>query len=60
MRTSALFGAKNSNFLKFMVCLYGQEGGVCPAVRTFCGQGERGSIFAILRGRLLWKVPKTY
>jgi len=45
MRTSALFDAKTPDFLKFIVCPYGQgKKGVEP-VRTFCGQGGRGSIF---------------
>jgi len=44
MRMSALFGEKNlPNFSNFMVCSH--------------GQGEEGSIFAILCGRLLWTVP---
>jgi len=43
MSTSVLLGAKNSDFLKFMVCPH--------------GQGGRGQFFAILSGRLLWTVP---
>jgi len=44
MRTSALFGAKNFIFSKFMLCLSGQGGGVEP-VRTICEQGK-GHFFA--------------
>jgi len=39
MRTSALFGAKTSDFSKFMVCLHGQGGDGVDQVLTFCGQG---------------------
>jgi len=39
MRTSVVFGAKNSDFSKYMVCLHGQEGGEVEPVRTFYGQG---------------------
>jgi len=42
----ALFGVKNKNFSKFMVCPHGQ-GGVEP-VRTFFGQGEGDQFFTIL------------
>jgi len=42
MRTSALFGAKTSDFFIFMVCPHGHRG-VQPA-RIFYGQGE-GYIF---------------
>jgi len=47
MRMSALFGAKNSDFSKFMVCPHGQGGKGIEPVRTFSGQteGEGGSIF---------------
>jgi len=47
MWTSAPFVAKNSDFLKLMVCPHGQ-GGVSQ-----CGQGGRGQFFAILYGRPL-------
>jgi len=43
MRTSALFGAKTSDFSKLMVCPH--------------GQGRVDQFFAILCGRLLWTVP---
>jgi len=43
MRTSALLGAKNPDFSKFMVCPH--------------GQGVGGQFFAILSGRLLWTAP---
>jgi len=52
MRTSALFSTKNSGFFE----IYGasartrREMGV-EAVRTFFGQGVRGSIFCNFRGR---------
>jgi len=49
-----MFGT--SDFSKYMVCPHGQGGGVEP-VRTFCGEGKRGSIFAILCGRPLWMAP---
>jgi len=45
MRMSALFGAKNSDFLKFIVCPLEQVGRSVEPVRTFCGQGGRRSIF---------------
>jgi len=44
MRTFALFGEKNSDFSKFMVCPHRQ----------------RGQFFAILSGRPLWTVPKFF
>jgi len=56
MRTSTLFGANASDFLKFMVCPHGQ-GGRGWASHTFCGQGSRGNFFAILCEHLLWTVP---
>jgi len=43
MRTSALFGAKTPDFLKFMACSHERGGGWTSA--DICGQGERGSIF---------------
>jgi len=42
MRTSTLFGAKTSDFSKFMVCPHGQ--GRVEPLRTFCDKGERRSI----------------
>jgi len=51
MRTSTLFGAKNIGFFEIYGVSARTRGGVEP-VRTFCRQ--RGSIFAILCGRLLW------
>jgi len=60
MQTSALFGAKTSDFSKFMVCPHGQGGGDEP-VRTFFGQGERGSqFFADSCGRPLWTAPYRF
>jgi len=43
MRTSALFGAKNFGFFE----IYGVSSRIreVEPVRTFCGQGRRGSIF---------------
>jgi len=55
MRTSALLGAKTSDFSKFMVCPHGQGG--IETVRTFCGQGGGDQFFVILYGRLLWTAP---
>jgi len=47
MRTSAIFGTKTSDFLKFMVCSHRQGGVVgLESVRIFCVQGG-GSFFAI-------------
>jgi len=48
MRASALFGAKTSNFRKFMVCP--QEGRVSTDI--FWTRGGRGSIFHDLCGHL--------
>jgi len=45
MRTSALFGAKKLRIFRNLWC-----------VRTDKG-GERGQVFAILCGRLLWTAP---
>jgi len=45
MRTFALFGTKAPDFSKFMVYSHGQEGSGVELVRTFCGQGRRGSVF---------------
>jgi len=45
MRTSAFFGKKKSDFLKFMACPHEQGGGVEP-VRRFFGQGRGIAIFA--------------
>jgi len=58
MQTFALFGAKNSGFFE----VYGMSArtrgrGEVEPVRTFFGQEWRGSIFAILCGRLLWTTP---
>jgi len=49
--TSTLFGAKTSDFPKFVVCPHGQEG--------IFGQfkEKRGQFFAILCGRYLWMAP---
>jgi len=38
MRITALFGAKNSDFSKFMVCPHGQ--GVKPQYEHFADKGE--------------------
>jgi len=71
LRTFALFGAKTSNFSKFLICPQEQEGrGVFfdvsagtrrergfEQVRIFCKLGGGGSIFTILCGRLLWTTP---
>jgi len=43
-RTSALFGAKTSDFSKFMMCPHGQGGEGFEPMRTFFGEGG-GSIF---------------
>jgi len=56
MRTSALFGAKNLRFSE----IYGVSARTrkVKPVRTFCGQGGKGSqFFVILCGRLLWTDP---
>jgi len=37
MRASALFGAKTSDFLKFMVCPHGQEEEGVEPMQTFFG-----------------------
>jgi len=58
MPTSTLFGAKTSNFSKFMVCSHGQGKGRFEPVRIFCEQGGGGQYFAIFCGRLLWTAPK--
>jgi len=51
MQTFALFDAKKSGFFE----IYGVSAGG-GGLRQ-CGQGERGQFFAIMCGRLLWKVP---
>jgi len=48
-----LFGAKSSDFSKFMVCPHGQGG------MSQCEQGGGGQFFGILCGRLLWTIPNT-
>jgi len=53
MRTSALFGAKTSDILIFMVCPLGQERLGVELARTFCGEGVK--FFAILCRCLLSK-----
>jgi len=40
-----IFGAKTSNFSKFMVCLHGQGEEEVKPVRIFFGQGGGVSIF---------------
>jgi len=45
MRTSALLGAKTSDFLKFMVCPLGLGGERLSQCGYFEDKGERGSIF---------------
>jgi len=52
MRTSALFGAKTSEFAKFMVRPHGQ------GESSQCGQEETGESFAILCKRPLWMAVK--
>jgi len=52
MRMSELFGAKTSDFSKFIVCPHVQGGGLSQ-----CGHGGRGKFFTILCGRLLWTAP---
>jgi len=48
MRTSALFGAKNLDSSKFMVCPNRQGEKGVKQVRIFFGQGMRGSNFQAL------------
>jgi len=48
MRTSALFGAKNSDFWNLWRVRTSR--GIEP-VRSFCGQGGRGQFFVILCDR---------
>jgi len=52
LQTSALFGAKTSDFSKFMVCPYGQEGAGLSQCGHFTNtEGEEVSfVFAILCG----------
>jgi len=50
MQTSALFGAKTSNFLKFNDCSHGQ------GLSQFGHFADK--IFAILCGRLLWTTQR--
>jgi len=55
MRMSALFGAKTTNFLKFMVCPHGRgvlTDGVLSQCGHFANKGDQ--FFAISCGRLLW------
>jgi len=49
LRTSVLFGAKNSGFSKFMMCLHGQGGGLSQ-----CGQRRRCSTFRSFVRTSLW------
>jgi len=44
MRTSTLFGAKKLRIFRNIRCVHMDKGEV-EVVRTFCGQGGRGSIF---------------
>jgi len=51
MRISALFGAKSTDFSKFMMYPHGQGERGVELVRTFCGHGERRDhFFAIFCG----------
>jgi len=45
MRTSALFGGKNIGFFEICDVPARTRGRGVEPVRTFCGQGGRGSIF---------------
>jgi len=45
MRTSALFVTKIPDFFEILCCVRTDKGRVVEPVRTFCWQGERGSIF---------------
>jgi len=54
MQTFALFGAKTSDFSKFLVCSHG-HGAVQP-VRT---RREGDQFIAILCGCLLWAAPNS-
>jgi len=63
MRTSALIGAKNSEFFKMYgvsgVSAWARGGGGLGQFGHFADKGKEGQCFAILCGRLLWTVPKT-
>jgi len=50
---SALFGAKTSDVLKFMVCPHGKGGMEGWASAEICGQARKGQFFAILCEHLL-------
>jgi len=52
MRTSAIFGEKNSDFSKFMMCPKGQGKRRVEPVRSF--YEKEGQFFAFLCGRPLW------
>jgi len=62
IRTSALFGGKNSGFFE----IYGvsaasrKKGREVEPVQTFIGQGGRDQFFAILCGRPLWTTIYEY
>jgi len=58
MRTSALFVAKNLGFFE----IFGVSARTrrVEPVRTFCGQGERGSIFRDFVRTTLWTVPNCF
>jgi len=61
MRTSALFGTKNSDFSKLTVCPHGQEG--VEPVRMFFLKRGGGSIFLrfcsnVFIDGLLWEVAE--
>jgi len=57
MRTSALFGAKNLDFSKFLLCSHEQEGRGLSQCGYFADKEGGGQFFAILCGRLFWTAP---
>jgi len=62
MRTSTLFGVKNSDFSKFMVCPHGQGERGSRQYGHFSDKGRvhGGQFFTISCGRLLWTALNIY
>jgi len=59
MHTSAVFGAKTSNFSKFMACPHGEEGRGCG---HFSDKGVNFSRFCayVFYGRPFKQISKSY
>jgi len=59
MQTSAISGAKTSDFSKFMVCPRGQGAKGLSLCGYFAAKGRGGQFFAILCGCLLWTAVRA-